>query len=158
MSVFLYKIIFPFQIHHSMKSIRTTFLITSSLLLLILIPFLTSMKPAFQDPEPWEVPEEFKNMDNPVQADSTSLKAGESIYKKLCASCHGKSGLGDGVVARTLLTFPGDFSGEYYQAQTDGEHFYKTKFGRDEMPKYESKLTDEEIWHVVNYMRTFGKE
>ena len=141
-----------------MKSVRTTFLIITSLLVLATIPFFISMKPAFQDPEPWEVPEEFKNMDNPVKADSTSILTGESLYKKLCASCHGKSGLGDGVVARTLLTFPGDFSGEYYQSQTDGEHFYKTKTGRDEMPKYESKLTDEEIWHVINYMRTFGKE
>jgi len=96
-------------------------------------------------------------MDNPVKADSTSIRAGEALYKKNCASCHGKSGLGDGVVARTLLTFPGDFSREYYQSQTDGEHFYKTKYGRDEMPKYESKLIDEEIWHIVNYMRTFKK-
>jgi len=137
---------------------RTIFIFTSGLLVLVLITFLTSMKSAVQDPEPWEVPEEFKEMKNPVEADSTSLQTGEALYKKLCASCHGKSGLGDGVVARTLLTFPGDFSGEYYQSQTDGEHFYKTKFGRDEMPKYESKLTDEEIWHIVNYMSTFRKK
>jgi hypothetical protein len=25
------------------------------------------------------------------------------------------------------------------------------------MPKYEGKLTDEEIWQTVNYMRTFKK-
>jgi mono/diheme cytochrome c family protein len=140
-----------------MKSVRTTFVFTSGLPVLALITLLTSMKPAFQEPEPWKVPEEFKEMKNPVEADSTSLQTGEALYKKHCASCHGKSGLGDGVVARTLLTFPGDFSGEYYQSQTDGEHFYKTKFGRDEMPKYESKITDEEIWYIVNYMRTFKK-
>ena len=141
-----------------MKSIRKTLLIITSIFMLVLIPFLISMKPVFQDPEPWEVPEESKNMANPVQADSASLRAGEFIYKIHCASCHGKSGLGDGVVARTIFTFPGDLSSDHYQSQTDGEHFYKTKFGRDEMPNYDTKLTDEEIWHVVNYMRTFKKE
>ncbi len=44
-----------------------------------------------------------------------------------------------------------------YQGQTDGEHFYKTKFGRGEMPKYENKVPDTEIWNIVNYMRTFKK-
>lgn len=107
--------------------------------------------------EPWEVPAKFKNMKNPVKADDASVKTGAMLYKKNCASCHGKVGLGDGVKARTLETFPGDFSGEKYQSQTDGEHFYKTKFGRGEMPKYDKKIPDEDIWHMVNYMRTFKK-
>ena len=107
--------------------------------------------------EPWEVPAKFKNMKNPVEANDASIKTGGMLYKKHCASCHVKTGLGDGVKARTLETFPGDFSGEIYQNQTDGEHFYKTKFGRGEMPKYENKIDDEDMWHMVNYMRTFKK-
>ena len=109
------------------------------------------------DPAPWDVPAKFKNMANPVDADAESIKIGRMLYNKNCASCHGKVGLGDGVKARGLDTFSGDFSGEYYQNQTDGEHFYKTKFGRGEMPKYENKIDDEDIWHMVNYMRTFKK-
>jgi len=108
-------------------------------------------------PEPWEVPTEYKNMENPVTVDDNSLKNGELYYKKYCASCHGKTGLGDGPKARILRTFPGDFSIDYYQNQTDGEHFYKTKFGRDAMPKYDKKVPDEKIWDMVNYMRTFKK-
>ncbi len=108
-------------------------------------------------PKPWPVPDEYKTMMNPVEKNKTSEKAGMTLYIKYCASCHGKTGLGDGVKSRTLKDFAGDFSGEYYQGQTDGEHFYKTKFGRGEMPKYEGKLTDNEIWQTVNYMRTFKK-
>jgi mono/diheme cytochrome c family protein len=63
--------------------------------------------------------------------------------------------LGDGVKARALKTFPGDFSKAEYQDQTDGDHFYKTKTGRGEMPKYEGKLQDNDMWNIVNYMRTF---
>ena len=108
-------------------------------------------------PKPWAVPANYKNMKNPVAKGDASNKAGAALYTKNCASCHGKAGLGDGVKARALKDFPGDFSKAEYQDQTDGEHFYKTKFGRAEMPKYEGKLSDDDIWNMVNYMRTFKK-
>lgn len=108
-------------------------------------------------PKPWDVPAKFKAMKNPVKADDASVNAGKALYNKNCASCHGKLGLGDGPKARGLETFPGDFSKGDYQNQTDADHFYKTKFGRDEMPKYEGKIDDEGIWQMVNYMRTFKK-
>ena len=93
-------------------------------------------------PKPWVVPANFKSMKNPVAKGEASNKAGKTLYDKNCASCHGKAGLGDGVKARALKTFPGDFSKAEYQDQTDGDHFYKTKTGRGEMPKYEGKMSD----------------
>jgi mono/diheme cytochrome c family protein len=108
-------------------------------------------------PKPWAVPAEFKTMKNPVAVNDASKKAGKTLYDKNCASCHGKTGLGDGVKARALKDFPGDFSKADFTKQTDGELFYKTKFGRAEMPKYEGKLTDDDMWNMVNYMRTFKK-
>jgi mono/diheme cytochrome c family protein len=108
-------------------------------------------------PKPWVVPANFKSMKNPVAKGDASNKAGMALYNKNCASCHGKAGLGDGVKARALKTFPGDFSLAEYQDQTDGDHYYKTKTGRGEMPKYEGKMSDDDIWNVVNYMRTFKK-
>ncbi len=116
---------------------------------------LMSFKVAQEQPEPWPVPDEYKNMENPVEADAESLQIGKMLYNKHCASCHGKKGKGDGPKARMLDTFSGDFTGDYYQDQTDGEHFYKTKVGRGEMPGYDKKIVDEDIWHIVNYMRTF---
>ena len=108
-------------------------------------------------PKPWVVPANFKSMKNPVALGDASTKAGLAVFTKNCASCHGKTGLGDGVKARALKNFPGDFSKPVFQNLTDGEIFYKTKNGRDEMPKYEGKLTDDEIWNTVNYLRTFKK-
>ena len=133
----------------------------NKLLSALVIVFISAMfisMTSMQDPaKPWEVPAKDKNMENPVKADDASLKVGRMLYTENCASCHGKTGLGNGVKARGLDTFPGDFSGDAYQGQTDGEHFYKSKFGRSEMPKYENKIADEDIWHMVNYMRTFKK-
>ena len=108
-------------------------------------------------PKPWVVPANFKTMKNPVAVGEASTKEGQVLYTKNCASCHGKTGLGDGVKARSLKDFPGDLSKAEYQSQSDGDQFYKTKFGRAEMPKYEGKLTDDNIWNLVHYMRTFKK-
>jgi mono/diheme cytochrome c family protein len=123
----------------------------------LILAALLSVASNAQQAKPWPVPDEYKNMPNPVAKSDDGNKAGMALYIKYCASCHGKTGLGDGVKSRTLKDFAGDFSGAYFQDQTDGEHFYKTKFGRGEMPKYEGKISDEDIWNIVNYMRTFKK-
>lgn len=117
----------------------------------------TATTTAQEKPKPWPVPDKDKNAKNAVAKSDASTKAGLALYTKNCASCHGKAGLGDGVKARALKTFPGDFSKADYQNQTDGELFFKTKAGRGEMPKYEGKLADNDIWNIVNYTRTFKK-
>lgn len=105
---------------------------------------------------PWEVPESAKKMQNPTSDDKESLMIGKSLYDKHCRSCHGKSGLGDGPKAAELDTPSGDFTLPEFQAQTDGEIFWKTTKGRDDMPTFEKKIpNDEDRWLIVNYMRTF---
>jgi len=126
-------------------------LLFASALLLIMSATLVAQ------PKPWVVPANFKAMKNPVAKNDASDKAGMAVFTKNCAACHGKLGLGDGVKARALKTFPGDFSKADFQNLTDGELFFKTKNGRDEMPKYEGKLTDDDIWNTVNYLRTLKK-
>jgi|SRR5665811_268224 len=129
-----------------------------SLKLLFACSFIAFMSISLvAQPKPWVVPANFKTMKNPVAVGDASTKAGQVLYTKNCASCHGKAGLGDGVKARSLKDFPGDFSKAAFQGQTDGDLFYKSKIGRAEMPKYEGKLTDDDIWNIVNYMRTLKK-
>lgn len=107
--------------------------------------------------EPWNIPAEYKKMANPVAKSDAAVKAGQTSYTKNCASCHGKTGLGDGPKGRMTKTFPGDFSGGEFQGYTDGEMFYQTKFGRGEMPSYDKKIPDTEIWNIVHYMRSLKK-
>ncbi|MCU0409749.1 MAG: cytochrome c [Bacteroidales bacterium] len=107
--------------------------------------------------EPWTIPAEYKKMANPVAKDDANLKLGASSWAKNCASCHGKTGLGDGPKGRMTKTFPGDFSAAAFQAFTDGEMFYQTKMGRGEMPAYDKKIPDNEIWAMVHHMRSFKK-
>ena len=105
--------------------------------------------------DPWVVPEKFKRMENPIEADKESINIGKVLYAKHCKSCHGKEGLGDGPKAAQLETPSGDFTDEKFQSQSDGAIFYKTKEGRGDMPTFSKKIPyDEDIWHLVNYLRT----
>lgn len=108
--------------------------------------------------KPWPVPDNYKNMKNPVTADAASVSEGKALYATHCKSCHGTKGLGDGNKAAQLKTDPGDFSKADFHAQTDGALFYKTSEGRDDMPNFKKKIPDaNERWSIVNYMRTFRK-
>ena len=106
----------------------------------------------------WDVPAEYVKMVNPTDADNSSLSNGKQLYTLHCKSCHGKYGEGDGPKAANLKTDCGDFTSEDFQEQSDGSLFYKTKFGRDEMPTFEKKITDDEdLWDLVNYLRELGE-
>lgn len=111
-----------------------------------------------QQKKPWPVPENSKKMKNPVASNTESLAEGKALWSTHCKSCHGSKGLGDGPKAAQLKTEPGDFSIAEVQAQSDGSLFYKTAEGRDDMPAFKKKIPDQdEIWSIVNYIRTFKK-
>ena len=105
--------------------------------------------------DPWPVPDKYKNMANPVKSDATSIATGKELYTTHCKSCHGTKGKGDGPKAAQLDTESGDFTKSAFQSQTDGAIFYKTSEGRKDMPSFKKKIADQnDIWAVVNYMRT----
>lgn len=134
---------------------KSKYLIPFALILFIGSVLVSSYKSPAQDP--WDVPTKYVKMENPTEADE-DLAIGKQLYMKHCKSCHGKTGLGDGPKAAELDTPSGDFSAEAFQSQSDGELFYKTSFGRDDMPAYDKKIPEEEDrWLVVNYMRTLSK-
>lgn len=104
----------------------------------------------------WKAPESAKKLKNPTKADKESLSIGKSLYEKHCRSCHGKTGLGDGPKAAELDTPSGDFSIGEFQSQSDGELYWKTTEGKDDMPTFSKKISsDEDRWLIVNYLRTF---
>jgi mono/diheme cytochrome c family protein len=108
---------------------------------------------------PWKIAPEYKNKKNPHEVNAAFLSIGKDVYAKHCRSCHGNAGKGDGPKARNLKTHPGDFSDAAWQASvTDGEIYFMSIIGRDEMPNYESKIPDEEErWAVVAYIRSLKK-
>jgi mono/diheme cytochrome c family protein len=108
---------------------------------------------------PWDVPAKYKAMKNPNKAgDADAIALGKTAYAKHCRSCHGNTGLGDGPKAKNLETFPGDFSSAKFQAYGDGDLYYMSFIGRNEMPNYEKKIPDEEErWAIISYIRSLKK-
>lgn len=108
---------------------------------------------------PWTVPAKYKAMKSTVKAGDASINTvGKETYNKHCKSCHGAKGLGDGPKAANLKTSTGDFSSAKFQAQSDGDIYYQSFIGRDEMPNFEKKILDEaDRWAVVMYMRAMKK-
>ena len=105
--------------------------------------------------EDWPVPAKYKSMENPYAGQEDVDKIGKDLYNLYCQSCHGKEGYGDGKKASELDTEMRDLTTEAVQSQTDGELFYKSIIGRDEMPNYEKKIPGEEDrWLLINYLRT----
>ena len=122
----------------------------------LLLSFIVLLVPSQK--KPWPVPDAAKSKKNPVATSSASVAAGKTLWDTHCKSCHGAKGLGDGPKASQLNTEPGDFSKNDFQSQTDGSLFYKTSEGRDDMPSYKKKIpAADDIWNLVNYMRTFKK-
>ncbi len=106
----------------------------------------------------WIVPAKYKTMANPYPADKENLELGSTLYGTHCKSCHGSKGKGDGAKASTIDTKMRSFLGPEFLAQTPGEIFYKTTFGRKDMPKFEKKIADpEERWALVNYILSLRK-
>jgi mono/diheme cytochrome c family protein len=119
---------------------------------------LTAAFKANQQPKPWPVPDKAAKTPNPVKSSAESISSGKALWTQHCSSCHGKTGLGDGTKAAQLKTQPNDLTVASFQSQSDGSIYYKISEGRDDMPSFKKKIPDaNDIWDLVNYMRTLKK-
>ncbi len=104
--------------------------------------------------KPWPAPESAIKAKNPIKADEAALKEGKELYSQHCKSCHGVKGKGDGTKAEKIDISCGDFTGDEFAKVTDGEAYWKTTEGRKPMPSYKEKLSDNERWTVITYIRS----
>lgn len=105
---------------------------------------------------PWTIPAKYKNMKSSIKAGDASIATtGKELYNKNCKSCHGTKGLGDGTKAASLKTSIPSFADKAFKARTDGEIYFQSYVGRDEMPNFEKKITDEtDRWAIVYYIKS----
>src|SRR3954471_2326312 len=89
---------------------------------------------------------------NPIPADGRSLAAGREVYTANCADCHGAGGKGDGKMAKDLKKRPPDLTDPDVANASDDVLFNRISRARKPMPSFEKLLTEEQRWHVVNYV------
>ena len=107
----------------------------------------------------WNAPAAARNMQNPVPATDDSITAGMMSYSTHCENCHGERGDGKGPRAEKLSIAPSDFTDAHAMGQmTDGELFWKISHGRRPMPAFREKLTEQERWELVDYIRTLARK
>jgi mono/diheme cytochrome c family protein len=98
-----------------------------------------------------------KKMKNPVASSPESIKTGAAAFQKNCRFCHGADAKGDGPMAPEG-THPSNLTDDKWdRGSTDGEIFLVIQNGagpKFDMKGYKSKMTENEIWNIVNYLRS----
>ena len=109
-------------------------------------------------PWSWPVPEEAKQLKNPLQPTAPALTSARDVYADKCAHCHGDTGKGDGRDANRYDPAPTDLTdSKKMNSATDGELFYKISEGKKPMPVFKTKLTEGQRWELVLLIRSLGQ-
>jgi hypothetical protein len=103
--------------------------------------------------------ENYKGLSNPLEVTEDNIEKGREIYRTRCSMCHGEKGLGD-VPAGRALSPPAsniaivagipEVTDEYlFWSISEGGVKLKTL-----MPSFKDKLSEEDRWRVILYVRT----
>jgi len=89
---------------------------------------------------------------------AASVSQGHDIYHKAdCALCHGKLGDGKGFLAKDTRMNVHDWRDPAYCSKfTDGQFYSVILKGKDKMPAYETRNTSDQIWLMVDYIRSLS--
>lgn len=84
---------------------------------------------------------------------------GKTIYQQRCLPCHGPQGKGDGPTGKVLVPPAADFTSAASRKKTDAELLKIIENGKPPtaMIAWKGQLSDEEIRHVLAYVKTLRK-
>jgi mono/diheme cytochrome c family protein len=100
-------------------------------------------------------------MKNPVKSTPESIAAGKTTYNNYCKFCHNEDATGNGALAPKDTHPPNLIDAKWDHGSTDGEMFENIKEGigpKFDMKPMKAKMKDEDIWNVVNYLRSLAKK
>ncbi len=111
-----------------------------------------------------KAPAAYLNRKNRVPATEENIQAGKKLYLKgakpvACQMCHGKKGNGKGAAAGGMSPRPRDFTcSPMMNNLPDGQLFWIIKNGSSGTGMMAfRKLTDDQIWQLVHYIRKFSQ-
>jgi mono/diheme cytochrome c family protein len=94
-----------------------------------------------------QAPRKFTQLRNPYEGDPAAVRAGEKLFDRECAACHGKDARGIGKVPPLVLP-------HVYRA-APGALFWVLRNGslKRGMPSY-AHLPDQQRWQIVSYLKS----
>ncbi len=98
------------------------------------------------------VPADWAGKTMPAGSDAA---AGKEVFTVNCESCHGATGVGDGVAGEALDPKPANLV-TFVPQVGDDYLFWRVSTGKEgtSMVAWAGVLTDEQIWQVIAYIRT----
>ena len=137
----------------------------TALMLFTLLFFLSCVLLAQESSPPAKPPAESKMSQedaqkaNPVKPTSESLAKGKKTYGIDCAMCHGENGDGKGDMAADMRNVTDFTATDAMKNRTDGELFYIIRKGKGDMPPEGDRAkNNDDIWNLVNYIRSLAKK
>lgn len=97
---------------------------------------------------------------NPFPITAKGLAKGKELYVINCAICHGEKGDGNGwLVDEANLNAkypaqPRNFLDDEWTAKSNGAYYHSIMYGKGVMGSYADKLSYEERWQVIHYVRS----
>jgi mono/diheme cytochrome c family protein len=107
--------------------------------------------------------EEARTWKNPFPSTADNIEKGKSFFhgKAYCVTCHGKDGKGLGNIPGLVGKLPRNFTDKDWQAaRMDGELLWILKNGSPGTAMVSfipQTLSENEAWHVILYIRSFGE-
>jgi mono/diheme cytochrome c family protein len=104
------------------------------------------------------IPPPYRGRMSPLESTPETIAAGEEVYARHCAQCHGERGFGDGDAGRALDPSPALLSFMVRMPMAVDEYLLWSvsegglPFG-SEMPAFKDRLSEEQIWQVIAFMR-----
>ncbi|MBK9107897.1 MAG: cytochrome c [Saprospiraceae bacterium] len=95
---------------------------------------------------------------NPLPISADGLSNGKLLYNIYCSSCHGEKGDGGGYLVRDdggkYPAQPANFLKDEFIASSEGRFYHAIMYGRNVMGSHADKLSYEERWNVIHYIRS----
>lgn len=104
----------------------------------------------------WAAPSEERNRINPIPLSNESVRHGQTLYIQNCTDCHGINADGMGPDADEMEPRPSNLKAMAGH-HSDGDMAWKIKRGRGPMPAWETILSEEQVWHLVNFIQNLKK-
>lgn len=109
-------------------------------------------------PAEYKIPPEAAAKANPVKPSEESLARGKRLYGLDCAMCHGNNGDGKGDMASDIKNVTDFTNPESLKNRKDRKLFYVIRNGKGDMPPEGDRARDDDIWNMVNYIRSLAKK
>ena len=94
---------------------------------------------------------------NPFPITQDGLARGQELYNIYCGICHGDKGDGGGYLVRDnggkYPAQPANFLDSAFVASSNGRYYHSIVYGKNAMGGYADKLSFEERWQVIHYIR-----